>query len=121
MRTANPALNSKTFTGTGRVTDASQAMTIQGTVNKTVFLLILVMISSSWVWNMFYGSGSAAAVMPWVYGGAIGGLIVAIVTIFRKQWSGITAPVYSLLEGCFLGGGFLLFLKPGTRVLSSRR
>ena len=37
-------------------------------------------------------------------GGAIGGLIMALITIFKKQWSPLTAPIYALLEGLFLGG-----------------
>ena len=37
-------------------------------------------------------------------GGAIGGLIVAIVTAFKKEWSPVTAPIYAVLEGLFLGG-----------------
>ena len=36
-------------------------------------------------------------------GGAIGGFILALVTIFKKQWSPITAPLYALVEGFFLG------------------
>ena len=36
--------------------------------------------------------------------GAIGGFAVALVTVFKKTWSAITAPVYALLEGLFLGG-----------------
>ena len=37
-------------------------------------------------------------------GGAIGGFIVALITIFNKQIAGITAPICALLEGLFLGG-----------------
>ncbi len=47
--------------------------------------------------------------MPWVIGGAIGGLIVALVTVFKKTWAGITSPVYALLEGLFLGGISAIF------------
>ena len=36
--------------------------------------------------------------------GGIGGFIVAMVTIFKKEWSPITAPIYALLEGLVLGG-----------------
>ena len=36
--------------------------------------------------------------------GLFGGLICAFVTIFKKQWSAVTAPVYALLEGLVLGG-----------------
>ena len=35
--------------------------------------------------------------------GAFGGFIVAMVTIFKKEWSPVTAPLYALLEGLFLG------------------
>lgn len=104
MRTANPALNSKTFTGLGYVSDSTKVMSIQGTVNKTVLLMIFLLISSSWVWNMFYKSGTPAVVMPWMYLGLFGGFITAIVTIFKKAWAPVTAPIYALLEGLALGG-----------------
>ena len=42
--------------------------------------------------------------MPWVLVGAIGGFIVAIVTTFKKEWAPVTAPIYAVLEGLFLGG-----------------
>ena len=108
MRTANPALNSKTFTGLPRVADA-RTMTIQGTVNKTALLLLLVLFSSSWTWNLFFSAGDPAVVMPWVFGGLIGGFIVALITVFKKQWAILTAPIYSLLEGLALGGISAIF------------
>ena len=108
MRTANPALNSKTFTGLPRTTDA-RAMTIQGTVNKTALLLLLVLFTSSWTWNLYFSAGDPAVVMPWVFGGLIGGFIVALVTVFKKQWAVLTAPIYSLLEGLALGGISAIF------------
>ncbi len=104
MRTANPTLNPKTFTGFGSIAGSSDAMSVQGTVNKTGILLTLALISAAWTWNMYYTSGSASSVMPWVIGGAIGGFIVSIITIFKKQWAPLTAPVYAILEGLFLGG-----------------
>jgi uncharacterized YccA/Bax inhibitor family protein len=103
MRTANPALNAKTFIGL-RVRDESRMMTLQGTVHKTGFLLLLVLIGAWWTWKMFLASQNPAAVYPWIMGGAIGGLVAALVTIFKKEWAGITAPVYALLEGLMLGG-----------------
>jgi len=41
---------------------------------------------------------------PIMIGGAIGGFVVALVTIFKKTWAPFTVPVYALLEGLFLGG-----------------
>jgi len=108
MRTANPALNDKTFTGFARVTDTS-TMTIQGTVNKTALLLVLVLFSSSWTWNLYFTTGDPAVVLPWVFGGLISGFIVALVTVFKKQWAMLTAPIYSLLEGLALGGISAIF------------
>jgi uncharacterized YccA/Bax inhibitor family protein len=109
MRTANPALNSKTFKGLESSVDSNNVMTIQGTVNRTGLLLILTLISATWVWNMFFESGNPAAVTPWTMIGAIGGFVVALVTIFKKEWSAVTSPVYALLEGLFLGGISAIF------------
>ncbi len=109
MRTANPALNSKTFKGLEYSVDSNNVMTIQGTVNRTGLLLILTLISATWVWNMFFESGNPAAVTPWTIIGAIGGFVVALVTIFKKEWSAVTSPVYALLEGLFLGGISAIF------------
>ena len=108
MRTANPALNAKTFTGLPRAADA-RTMTIQGTVNKTVLLLLLVLFSSSWTWNLYFSAGDPGVVSPWVFGGLIGGFIVALITVFKKQWAIVTAPIYSLLEGLALGGISAIF------------
>jgi len=110
MRTSNPALNSKTFTSLAPSTDA---MTIQGTVNKTGLLLLLVLLSATWIWSRFFGalepSQSLPMIAPWMFGGAIGGFVVALVTIFKKSWAGVTGPIYALLEGLFLGGISAIF------------
>src|SRR3972149_7641284 len=52
---------------------------------------------------MFLTSANPAAVMPWLWGGLIGGFIFGMVTAFKKTWSPVTAPIYALLEGLFLG------------------
>lgn len=103
MRTANPTLNEKVFIKSAEESYGETTMTIQGTVNKTFLLLLMVVVSASFTWKMFLESGMPA-VFPWMIGGAIGGLIMAIATIFLKRWAWITAPIYALLEGLFLGG-----------------
>ena len=50
MRSANPALNNNTFRNTGRFS-GTQAMTIDGTVNKTALGLLLLMTSAIYSWN----------------------------------------------------------------------
>jgi uncharacterized YccA/Bax inhibitor family protein len=109
MRTANPALNSKTFQEYSSRAGVVDSMTIQGTVNKSAILLCFLLLSAGWTWNMFYTSGNPAAVMPWMIGGAIGGLVVALITVFKKTAAPITAPIYALLEGLFIGGFSSIF------------
>jgi uncharacterized YccA/Bax inhibitor family protein len=101
FKTSNPALNEKTFEG--RVAVAGEAMTLQGTVNKTGVLLLCVVITSAWTWGIAHSQAPEAA-LPWMMGGLIGGLVFALATIFKKEWSPITAPVYALCEGLVLGG-----------------
>ncbi len=106
MRTANPALNERTFAGIARYTDADQAMTVQGTVNKTGLLLILVTAAACWTWHVFFSEPTPdpATVAPYMMIGAIGGLIAALITVFKPQWALVTAPIYAVLEGLFVGG-----------------
>jgi uncharacterized YccA/Bax inhibitor family protein len=99
MRTSNPALNKDAF----QVPQAGfgETMTLSGTVNKTGILLICAVLTAAWSWNRFVVAPESA--MPLLAIGGIGGLIVAMVTIFKKEWSPVTAPLYALLEGLVLG------------------
>ncbi len=99
MRTSNPTLSPATFNEP--VSVGEQRMTIQGAVNKTAILLALAIFSSVFAWNRF-GQNPASAI-PMLLVGSIGGLIMALITTFKKQWSPVTAPIYALLEGLALG------------------
>jgi len=110
MRSANPALNPQTFTRFPSTVVGTEKMTIRGTVNKTSFLLLIVVAAAAWSWNQSLVSSAegwqAEAVFrpgPWVWIGAIGGFIMALITIFKKHLSPYTSPAYALLEGLFLG------------------
>ncbi|HLD46185.1 MAG TPA: Bax inhibitor-1/YccA family protein, partial [Desulfobaccales bacterium] len=109
MRTGNPALGDNTFTAAGRVARAEEAMTIQGTANKAILLLLCVLVTASWIWSKFYQAMDPQAVTPWVMVGAIAGFIVALVTIFKQTWAPVTAPLYALLEGLVIGGLSAIF------------
>ena len=100
MRTSNPTLNDNTFTGAIAV--GEQRMTIQGTVNKTAALLVIVMFAAIFTWQKF--AANPAGAWPLMIGGAIGGFIIGLVTTFKKEWSPVTAPIYALCEGLFVGG-----------------
>ncbi|MBI2427279.1 MAG: Bax inhibitor-1/YccA family protein [Ignavibacteriales bacterium] len=102
MRTANPALNDKTFQHIGTVATAD-AMTINGTVNKTGIMLLLLIASAAYTWSQFI-EGNVESLSMWMLIGIIGGLLVAFVTVFKKIWAPVTAPLYAVLEGFALGG-----------------
>jgi len=48
MRTSNPALDEKAFKGQVAL---GEAMTLQGTVNKTGLLLLCVVATAAWTWG----------------------------------------------------------------------
>lgn len=111
MRSSNPALVTNPFSGFGVVSEYN-SMTIRGTVGKTLILLALVLLPAVWVWRQFIFAGyNQAVVQPWMIGGLIGGFILSLATIFKKNWAPITAPLYSVAQGLFLGGISSIFEK----------
>ena len=109
----NPALKESTFLdlGTGTVVSGDAGtMTLNGTANKTGFLLLLCVLTAAFAWNQveFTENGPVGAGL-YLWGGMIGGLVLAFVTIFKKQWAPITAPLYALVEGFFLGAISAIF------------
>lgn len=99
----NPTLSQSTFTEATRVAPG-EAMTVQGTVNKTAILLALTTAASAYAWK-----NHGDSVNLWITGGAIGGFIMALITIFKKEWAAVTAPVYAVFEGLFIGAISSLF------------
>lgn len=112
MRSGNPALNQNTFldVSSGQLVSgaSADAMTLNGTVNKTGIMLLLLVATAAYAWSL-YTPENPGAVMPWMLVGGIGGFIVAIVTVFKKTWVPITGPLYALLEGLFVGGVSAMF------------
>ena len=96
-RTSNPALNSNTFKNPvdNNSLFLDKTMTIQGTVDKTAIALVLLIISA------YYTFSSGMESM--IYIGFIGGFVTALITIFKKEWSPFTVPIYAVLEGLALG------------------
>jgi uncharacterized YccA/Bax inhibitor family protein len=104
MTTANPALNAITFPGYSTRTAFGETMTIEGTVNRAGILLICVLATAFWTWSQFFTTRDPAAIAPYILIGVFGGFVMALVTVFKKEWSAVTAPIYAILEGLFLGG-----------------
>ena len=112
MRSGNPALNQNTFldVSTGQLVSGASAdtMSLNGTVNKTGFMLLLLVATAAYTWSL-YSPENPGAVMPWLLVGGIGGFIVALVTVFKKTWSPVTGPLYAALEGLFVGAVSAMF------------
>ncbi len=84
----------------------AEVMTVRGTVNKTALALLLLFITASFVWNQ---ATAGAPVGLWIGVGVIGGLITALITVFKRTWAPITTPAYAALEGLALGGISAMF------------
>jgi uncharacterized YccA/Bax inhibitor family protein len=103
MRTANPALRESTFDGF-TPSAGGRSMTVMGTVHATGILLLILVVAGGWSWQEFRAAdGSPGSWRGWLGGGLLGALVVSIVTVFKKEWSPITAPIYAALEGVVLG------------------
>jgi hypothetical protein len=77
-------------------------MTLQGTVAKTGVLLLILLVAAAYTWRQAI-SGSPTLAHAVLIGAAIGGFLVAMMTVFIPKISPITAPIYAALEGLLLG------------------
>ncbi|CBA15109.1 Bax inhibitor-1/YccA family protein [Xanthomonas albilineans] len=112
IRSGNPALKESTFLDLGSgavIARDGGAMTLNGTINKTGALLLLTVLTAAFAWSQSLSVDAAGreivapGVIGYVLGGAIGGFVLALITTLKKNWSPITAPLYALVEGFFLG------------------
>ncbi|MEE2830715.1 MAG: Bax inhibitor-1/YccA family protein [Myxococcota bacterium] len=106
MRSSNPSLNEKVFANL--VWEPSARMTLQGTVTRSLILLALVVGAAGWSWHLTAANPSLGPLF-WL-GGMIGGLVIALITVFKKNLAPFTAPLYAIVEGLFLGA-FSLFVQ----------
>jgi len=102
-RSSNPALSNEVFTQAHNTGVGSETMTINGTVNKTGLLGLIVFGAALFTWYQFE-NGNLAMVTPVMIGGAILGAISGFVLVFNKTWASWLAPVYCVFQGLFLGG-----------------
>ena len=104
MTSSNPAFSQDMFAGYaqvyGKERTRSAVTTVQGSVAKTFLLLAILSFTALWSWNSFGTAQFPRVLLPV---SAIGGLIVAMITIFKPTAAPVTAPIYAALEGVFLG------------------
>ncbi len=103
FKSGNPTLSENRFRDTilDEVVSNENAMTVKGTLNKFGFLFLMTLGTAWYSWREAAEGGNA---YPLMLTGIFGGLIVALVITFKKEWSPYLAPLYALLEGLFVGG-----------------
>jgi len=116
MRTANPALSEKAFeqavadwappSGTPVEFGGREAtMTVRGTIWAAAALLAVLVVTAAFGWNSVERGleGQPIAFPGWLLLAMLGGLGVAMVTIFKPTLARFTAPVYAAVQGLVLG------------------
>lgn len=100
FKSGNPTLNKKVFERNTLSTEYNETMTERGTLNKFGLMLALLVAAAGFTWKAAHDGKD---VTSWMIGGAIVGLILAIVISFKPKLAAYLAPVYGLAEGFFLG------------------
>lgn len=100
FKSGNPTLTEKSWQNAGYAT-LGETMTVKGTIQKFGFLMLMVMGTAFYTWNAHMGGQNVTGLL---IGGAIGGLIIALVIVFKQTWAPYLAPAYALMEGLLLGG-----------------
>jgi len=91
FRTENPTLKARMF----QEAVGSGVMTLGGTMAKTAVLLLLLIAGATVGWAMQN--------IALLYVGVFGGLILAFVTAFKKEWAPVTASLYAVIKGLAVG------------------
>jgi uncharacterized YccA/Bax inhibitor family protein len=113
----NPVFNVKTLQKLAAESAAAddRAMTINGSINKTGFLLVLMSITSILSWNI----AEAGLGMVLLIGSIIANLVLCIVLSMNRQWAPTLAPIYALVEGLAIGAISALFERTRPGIVSN--
>jgi uncharacterized YccA/Bax inhibitor family protein len=76
-------------------------MSLFGIFYKSIISLLLLSLTLWYVWDLVY---QGVNVRWYTSGGLLAAIVFSILTSYRKRWAPITAPLYALSKGLFLGG-----------------
>lgn len=97
FRTGNPALREDVYRTAGWVR-TRDAMTLDGTINKTGLALMALLVSGALAWNF------PPRTLPLVsLVGIVVGAFLALATILKPEWARVTTLPYAIFEGLLLG------------------
>jgi uncharacterized YccA/Bax inhibitor family protein len=103
-RSGNPGLNEKTFSSLPRPLAGGERMTLQGAINKSFLLLVVLLAGALWPWSQYLSTGDASVVGSSILIGALGGFVLALVISFKATMAPYLAVPYAALEGLAMGG-----------------
>jgi uncharacterized YccA/Bax inhibitor family protein len=109
MESSNPTLNNSIITKARAAVGSGQTMTVQGTINKTFVLFGILFATAMWSWNHTSTAQNPGMTGMIIMGSAIVGLILALATSFKPNWSPTTAPLYAACEGVLMGAISVMF------------
>jgi len=114
-KSSNPVFGKNIFNQSA-ISAEDGVMTVNGTINKTGLMLLIVIFAATFTWRKFFGAIDPATpgvmpsgIMVWTMVGAIGGFITALITTFSPRRAAMTAPIYAVFEGLFLGAISAMF------------
>jgi uncharacterized YccA/Bax inhibitor family protein len=103
LRSGNPGLNDKTFASQPLVGIGGERMTVQGAVNKSFLLLVVLLAGAFWPWSQYLATGDASVVGAPLLVGLIGGFVLALIISFKPTTAPYLAVPYAALEGLAMG------------------
>lgn len=104
---SNPALREGAFESEARAAHVRSHMTVGGAAVKSALLTAVLVGAGAVSWVLTQGGATSDNEqlyrMLFGIGAPVAGFFVALATIFVPRISPVTAPVYAVLEGLFLG------------------
>jgi len=104
MQSTNPIL-----TRVETYQDLGEPMTIQGAIQKSVLLTVIAAVLGMALFFYCAMTANLSIAYAATIIGAVGGLILALITTFKSNTAPALAIPYALFEGAFLGGVSFIF------------
>jgi uncharacterized YccA/Bax inhibitor family protein len=113
---SNPVLNLRAFSSQPSAL-AAECMTLQGTINKSFLLLVVLMLGALFPWAVAMG-GNALVAADSIMLGNVGGLVLVFIIAFKPRLAQYLAIPYAALEGAAVGGiaGIMELEYPGIAI-----
>ena len=96
--TSNPAFSNYLWKN---YRSKTERMTLDGIFMKSFFCLILVGITTWYVWDLVH---KGVDVKWYTASGMLAAIFFSLLTSFKRIWAPYTTPLYALAKGFFLGG-----------------